>query len=135
MGRASGPVPRHGDFTRDRRASTKGKGERLGSRTSAVLREGSEPCRYAPALPRGVLSVFGAPMILRDLQALFPLRTALRPREVCDTLGIGLTLFYALAKQGKLKVRKIGRVSVVSLADLAAYLDQTATSGCEREAC
>jgi excisionase family DNA binding protein len=74
-------------------------------------------------------------MILRDLQALFPLRTALRPREVCDTLGIGLTLFYALAKQGKLKVRKIGRVSVVSLADLAEYLDQPLASGYEREAC
>ena len=74
-------------------------------------------------------------MILRDLQALFPCRTALRPREVCETLGIGPTLFYALAKQGKLRVRKIGRVSVVSLTDLAAYLDQAASTGCEREAC
>ncbi len=73
-------------------------------------------------------------MILRDLQALFPLRTALRPREVCETLGIGPTLFYALAKQGKIKVRKIGRVSVVSLADLAEYLDQSLASGCECEA-
>ncbi|MCP8883041.1 helix-turn-helix domain-containing protein [Devosia sp. XJ19-1] len=43
--------------------------------------------------------------------------------EVLKTVGISRTTFYALAKSGKIKVRKIGTRSFVLAKDLDAWLE------------
>ncbi len=43
--------------------------------------------------------------------------------EVLKTVGISRTTFYALAKCGKIKVRKIGTRSFVLAKDLDAWLE------------
>jgi predicted site-specific integrase-resolvase len=47
---------------------------------------------------------------------------AFRPREFCRRNGIGLTTFYALLNEGKLKARKIGNATIVLADDEAAWL-------------
>jgi predicted DNA-binding transcriptional regulator AlpA len=74
-------------------------------------------------------------MALTQLHNTFPLRTALRVREFCDAFGIGTTLFYSLVKKGQLRVRKIGKVTVVPLTEIAAWMERTATTDGEHEAC
>lgn len=43
--------------------------------------------------------------------------------EVLKTVGISRTTFYALAKSGQIKVRKLGTRSFVLAKDLDAWLD------------
>ena len=38
---------------------------------------------------------------------------ALSVREFCDEYGIGLTKFYDEAKKGRLRIRKIGRKTII----------------------
>jgi excisionase family DNA binding protein len=63
-------------------------------------------------------------MALQDIQNVFPLRTALRVREFCDAFGIGTTLFYSLVKTGEIRVRKIGKVTIVPLTEVAAWMEK-----------
>lgn len=44
--------------------------------------------------------------------------------EVLKTVGISRTTFYALAKSGQIKVRKVGTRSFVLAKDLDAWLER-----------
>ena len=74
-------------------------------------------------------------MDLKALQNVFPLRTALRVSEFCDAFGIGTTLFYSLVKTREIHVRKIGRVTIVPLSEVAAWLNKAPVAGSGCEAC
>lgn len=71
---------------------------------------------------------------LKHLQEVFPGRTALRVREICDSFGIGPTLFYSLVKSGEIQVMKFGKATVVPLAELAAWMGRATVDGNECEA-
>jgi hypothetical protein len=60
-------------------------------------------------------------MALKDLQQIFPLRTALRVHEFCDAFGIGITLFYSLVKTGEIRVRKVGRVTIIPMSEVVVF--------------
>jgi excisionase family DNA binding protein len=71
---------------------------------------------------------------LKHLQEVFPGRTALRVREICESCGIGPTLFYSLVKSGEIRVMKFGKATVVPLAELAAWMGRATVDGDECEA-
>lgn len=72
---------------------------------------------------------------LKHLQEVFPARTALRVKEICEAFGIGPTLFYSLVKTGEIRVMKFGKATVVPLAELANWMGRATAGGSEREAC
>lgn len=43
--------------------------------------------------------------------------------DACKQLGIGLSKFYALCREGKLDARKLGRLTFVTDASIKAYQD------------
>lgn len=63
---------------------------------------------------------------LKQLQAVFPGRTALRPREICKAFGFGLTHLYELFKRQQIHPLKAGKVTLVTLPELAAWMDRVA---------
>lgn len=64
---------------------------------------------------------------LHQLQQFFPGRTALRPREVCDAFGFGMTYLYSLFKANQLTALRLGGITLVPLTELAAWMDRSAT--------
>jgi excisionase family DNA binding protein len=46
----------------------------------------------------------------------------LSPEEVCAKVGVGKTFFYAEVKRGRLKIRKIGRRTIVLPEDLDRWV-------------
>jgi excisionase family DNA binding protein len=73
-------------------------------------------------------------MDIKTLQNIFPLRTALRVHEFCNAFGIGTTLFYSIVKNGELRTRKIGKVTVIPLSEVAAWMEKPAKAAAEYEA-
>ena len=71
---------------------------------------------------------------LKHLQEVFPARTALRVREICDAFGIGPTLFYELVRSGEIRIMKFGKATVVPLAELAAWMGRSTVDGAGCEA-
>ncbi|WFT95058.1 hypothetical protein QA633_43595 [Bradyrhizobium barranii] len=65
---------------------------------------------------------------IADMIKFYGLPLDVSPKQFCQVAGIGLTRFYALAKQGKIRIRKNGRSSTVSIEDLYEFLrgDQAA---------
>ncbi|HEY9766611.1 MAG TPA: helix-turn-helix domain-containing protein [Chroococcales cyanobacterium] len=72
---------------------------------------------------------------LNQLREVFPGRTALRPREVCEAFGFGLTYLYALFKSQEIRPMRFGRVTLVPLKELAAWMDRAATAQGGSDAC
>lgn len=52
-----------------------------------------------------------------------PNKGAFTVSEFCGWAGIGVTKFYAEVKAGKIRLRKIGRKSVVTTTDALAWLN------------
>jgi excisionase family DNA binding protein len=50
------------------------------------------------------------------------LKLALRIDEVCDATGLGRTSIYAAIKNGFLRARKCGRVTIILSSDLERFL-------------
>jgi hypothetical protein len=48
---------------------------------------------------------------------------AMSVRVFCESVGIGRTRFYQEVKSGRLKVRKIGRRTIVTVGDAEEWLD------------
>ncbi len=56
-------------------------------------------------------------------------KATLSVEEACDFLGIGKTLGYRLAREGKLPTIRLGRKLVVVRSKLERMLDEAATKG------
>jgi excisionase family DNA binding protein len=54
--------------------------------------------------------------------------------ETASTIGLGLTKTWELVRSGQLPVRRIGRRTIVRVADVEAFLKSTAPSHNGREA-
>jgi hypothetical protein len=54
-------------------------------------------------------------------------RKAFRLKEIAERNGLGLTTIYNEIKKGRLRVRKVGRATIVTAADEAAWLNALAT--------
>jgi hypothetical protein len=54
--------------------------------------------------------------------------------EFCDAHGVGQTKFYEEVKEGRLKVRKVGRKTIVLRDDAEAWLQQLPTLSAARAA-
>ena len=54
---------------------------------------------------------------------------ALTVDEFCSWAGIGRSKFYNEVKAGRIRVRKIGRKSVVAMADAQAWLESLPVAG------
>ncbi|GEM_PF-4563817 len=67
-------------------------------------------------------------MDLKDLQAIFPNRTSLRVAEFCTAGGFGTTFFYWLLKEKKIRVQRIGRVTLIPMTEVAIFFESPATS-------
>lgn len=44
-----------------------------------------------------------------------------RPRQACEMLGIGMTVLYALMKDGRIERRKIGSATVIPMTSIEAF--------------
>lgn len=54
-------------------------------------------------------------------------RTAYRLKEIAQRNAVGMTTLYKEIAAGRLRVRKVGRATIVTAADEAAWLDSLAT--------
>lgn len=71
---------------------------------------------------------------LKHLQEVFPNRTALRVKEVCESFGVGPTFFYSRVRAGEIRIMKFGKATVVPLAELAAWMGRSTVDGIGCEA-
>ena len=67
-------------------------------------------------------------MTLLDMIKIYDLPPNVSVGRFCEVAGIGTTRFYELRKQGTIRVRKNGRLTVVPVEDLFRFLrgDQAA---------
>jgi excisionase family DNA binding protein len=56
-------------------------------------------------------------------------KLAYRPREFCEALGIGATKFYQLVREGRLRVTKLGKATIVLDEDAQAFMRSLRGSG------
>ena len=50
-------------------------------------------------------------------------RAAYSPEETCRLLGIGHTKFYELVSEGRIKMLKLGRKSIIPAQEIPAFLN------------
>lgn len=61
-------------------------------------------------------------MTMADVIKIYDLPLNVSPKQFCQVAGIGMTRFYALAKEGAIRLRKNGRSSTVPIEDLYRLL-------------
>ena len=54
-----------------------------------------------------------------------------RPAEACETLGIKLTNFWRLVKEGQIETRKLGAATVVTAESLRRFVDGLPSAAAE----
>jgi hypothetical protein len=56
-------------------------------------------------------------------------RLAYRRREFCDAVGIGPSKFHQLVREGRLRVTKLGKATIVLNEDAEAFVQSLRASG------
>jgi excisionase family DNA binding protein len=56
-------------------------------------------------------------------------KLAYRPREFCEAVGIGQSKFYGLVREGRLRVTKLGKATIVLDEDARAFMRSLRGSG------
>lgn len=56
-----------------------------------------------------------------------PFRAAVSVNDFCAANSIGRTMFYKLLKQGRIRVIKVGRRTLIPLQEVSAWLDRSET--------
>ena len=65
---------------------------------------------------------------------MFENRGALTVDEFCGWASIGRSKFYKEVEEGRIRLRKVGRKSVVTVADALAWLENLPERGCAHAA-
>jgi predicted site-specific integrase-resolvase len=50
-------------------------------------------------------------------------KNALRPKEFCQRNSVGMTTFYQEVKNGRLKVRKVGKATIIPIEQEREWLE------------
>jgi excisionase family DNA binding protein len=88
---------------------------------AAAIRSGTRRRRATPTFN---LFQLGLSMSALQNQAMLPeVRRALRINEVCKAYGVSRSTVYKLAKEGKLRLSKIGGRSLIRVDDAEALLN------------